>query len=672
MATTALTWCLALGLASGCASARADLPALDLDALDAFKKKHADADGIVLEDKVQIDYVPGENGEPAARVTTDYAVLIRTEAGRERFGQAEMGYRAALQDVLAFEAKVIRPGGDVDTYHLADADEGPSYARWVLYSDSRKLRMPFPRPPVGSIVQTRSVVLAKRMHLFSRRFFLGSSGVPSLSAIFDVCRPPGWDIDSRAVFRGKLTSHKATKRTVDGNVCDRFAAKDIVPRSKSEAMSPRFSDYPEIIVRLSKWTIDGKTSHGFATPKALSAWEYTEHYQPMREVNADIANLAAEIVASVPPRQEDQAAALYAWVRDNITYCAIELGMGGWKPYPATKVRAMRYGDCKDKATFLSGLLKSQGIASRPAGIYSHKGYPHPFTLPVLGRFNHAILVVDLPSGPVVVDPTTRTVPFGRLPVSDENAPILPVGEGGSELMTTEIAPPKAHRQKLIFIGEMDARGNVEGAYRFDAGGSPAWSFRYDLLTTPRGLWPKATERALQELARVKVSTSEIEAAAPPATPTPVMVKGTASMEIELLGRERVSILRLPELTTRSIGRIKFPRTSPIVFKHNRIDAVQLALTLPKGTKVSTPPPPTHLDTDFAAYDQVVHADASGRLIVDRTFVIKKPIVEAEHAKAVWEFLEAVAKAENQAVVLRRQTPLTSARTKAASSSVAP
>lgn len=650
-----------LGLTAGCKSPQATLPALKADGLDALQKQHEGADAVVLKDDFHVEYRAGKNGEPESVETTDYAVLILSEAARERFGRATLYYRAELQEVIAFEAKVIRPDQSVSTYSLADADVLPAYEQWVLFSDSRKLRMPFPRPPVGSVVQTRKVVRRARSHLFSSGYFLGTRNVPSVSALFEVCRPQTWGLESRVFLRGNPASHKALQRTENGQVCDRWEDKNIVSNVQSEAMAPNLTDLPEVVVRLSEWTIEGKTSRGFDTPKQMSAWEFSEHYQPMRQVNPDIAMLAAEIVADVPPRPEEQAAALYAWVRDNITYCAISLGMGGWKPHPSTEVRSNRYGDCKDKATFLSALLLSQGIASRPAGIYAHEGYPRPFTLPVLGRFNHAILVVDLPGGPVIVDPTTRTVPFGRLPVGDENAPILPASKGGSSLMTTPVAPPQDHRQKLTYVGEMDAEGNVEGTFRLDAFGAPAWDFRYDLLTTPRGLWPKATERAVSKLAHLQVSTSVIDTPAPPAKPKPMLAKGKATMEVELLGREDISILRLPQLTARSIGRIDLPRRDPIVFKHNRHDALQLALRLPEGTTISSPPPPVHLSTAFASFDLVIHADASGRLIVDRTLVIKQPIVAADRAKEVETFLEEVARAEHQAIVLRRGRSTTTA-----------
>ena len=52
------------------------------------------------------------------------------------------------------------------------------------------------------------------------------------------------------------------------------------------------------------------------------------------------------------------------YMQRNIRYVAIEVGIGGFQPHPAADVFAHQYGDCKDKATLLSTMLKQIGIDS--------------------------------------------------------------------------------------------------------------------------------------------------------------------------------------------------------------------------------------------------------------------------------------------------------------------
>jgi transglutaminase-like putative cysteine protease len=51
-------------------------------------------------------------------------------------------------------------------------------------------------------------------------------------------------------------------------------------------------------------------------------------------------------------------------VQHDIRYVAIELGIGAQQPHPASDVFTKRYGDCKDKATLLSSILKEIGVDS--------------------------------------------------------------------------------------------------------------------------------------------------------------------------------------------------------------------------------------------------------------------------------------------------------------------
>ena len=90
--------------------------------------------------------------------------------------------------------------------------------------------------------------------------------------------------------------------------------------------------------------------------------------------------------------------ALATFVQKDIRYVAIELGIGGLQPHPATEVFTHRYGDCKDKVTLLSSMLKEIGIDSHYVIINTRRGSVTENTPPNLG-FNHAIIAIQLPAG---------------------------------------------------------------------------------------------------------------------------------------------------------------------------------------------------------------------------------------------------------------------------------
>jgi transglutaminase-like putative cysteine protease len=122
---------------------------------------------------------------------------------------------------------------------------------------------------------------------------------------------------------------------------------------------------------------------------------------------------------------------LAQFVQHDIRYVAIELGIGGWQPHAAPEVFSHRYGDCKDKATLLSSMLREIGIDSYHVSINTERGSVTP-DVPAHLAFNHVILAIKLPDGlddPTLVatlrdpklgkilffDPTDELTPFGQI-----------------------------------------------------------------------------------------------------------------------------------------------------------------------------------------------------------------------------------------------------------------
>ena len=70
------------------------------------------------------------------------------------------------------------------------------------------------------------------------------------------------------------------------------------------------------------------------------------------------------------------------YVQSDIRYVAIELGIGGWQPHPAKDIYSNHYGDCKDKATLLSTMLKEIGVDSDYIVVNTRRGAVNAETPP--------------------------------------------------------------------------------------------------------------------------------------------------------------------------------------------------------------------------------------------------------------------------------------------------
>lgn len=120
--------------------------------------------------------------------------------------------------------------------------------------------------------------------------------------------------------------------------------------------------------------------------------------------------------------ESDKTHALYNWVTKNIRYVSARIGNERLVPHRAADVLRNRFGDCKDHVALLESLLNAAGIVSTPALVNSGES----FELSGAASFNplnHVITYV--PSLDLYLDSTAQFAPYGTLPVSVLDKPVV-------------------------------------------------------------------------------------------------------------------------------------------------------------------------------------------------------------------------------------------------------
>jgi transglutaminase-like putative cysteine protease len=106
----------------------------------------------------------------------------------------------------------------------------------------------------------------------------------------------------------------------------------------------------------------GSGKKGFENWAEMARWE-VGLVQGRRDPSPELKQKVLEVTASAPTTLA-KTQAIATFVQKDIRYVAIELGIGGWQPHTAQEIFAHRYGDCKDKATLMSAMLKEIGVDS--------------------------------------------------------------------------------------------------------------------------------------------------------------------------------------------------------------------------------------------------------------------------------------------------------------------
>lgn len=105
----------------------------------------------------------------------------------------------------------------------------------------------------------------------------------------------------------------------------------------------------------------------------------------------DFAPLVKEVLTAEVTTPLETMHASFNWIKKNFRYTGISLGQASIVPARPMQLIARRFGDCKDQATLLVGMLRELGIESHVVLVNSASvRYPNE-SVPGLNAFDHAI-----------------------------------------------------------------------------------------------------------------------------------------------------------------------------------------------------------------------------------------------------------------------------------------
>jgi hypothetical protein len=358
-------------------------------------------------------------------------------------------------------------------YHVPERDAVESAAfDGELYADQKikVLRVPAAEP--GSVVAFE-YELAGRPYAMQDMWRF-QSDLPVRRARYVLSLPEGWSHEARWMNAAGVEPQRVGTQLV-------WELSDVAAIEDERGAPPIHAVGGYVGI-----TFVPASGAGHRTWNDVARW-YQNLAEARRAVSPAIETKARALTASSPSAFE-KIAALAKFAQRDIRYVAIEVGIGGYQPHQADAVLSTLYGDCKDKVTLLSAMLRAIGIESHYVLVNSERGVVEE-RFPSLFGFNHAIIAVRLPAdapkglhaasnGLLFFDPTHPYVPAGELPPSLQKSRGLVVKGDGGELVELPSHPPAASRlvrtAKLTLMND----GTLEGEVHEIRSGSIAANIR--------------------------------------------------------------------------------------------------------------------------------------------------------------------------------------------------
>ena len=427
---------------------------------------------------------------------------------------------------------------------------------------------------------------------------------------------------------------------------------DSIAAWKEEPMSPAlYTQTSRVILGPTKFTYDGSEGK-------MNSWQELGQWvtglnngrdQLPTQRQAEIRQLTGEI--------KDTTLAvntLYQYMQQRTRYVGIQLGLGGFQPFPAETVDRLGYGDCKALSCYMKALLNCVGIPSYYvlAGAGSNMGITMP-DFPTIAQNNHAILCVPLHNDTIWLECTSQTQSCGYLGRFVAGRKVLLITPEGGKLTITPLLKSAKNLQLRTAEVQITPDGAMQATVKTNYSG-----YQFDNVSS---LFDKSKEDQKKKLLEdmgvpglvINSFGYEVKKEQIP------RVAESISMTSPTYATKTGTRLFIPmnTLNQRKIAPSKVDnRRMPVEQKYSYYDKDSIVFQLPKGYQVETIPKSKSFTTEYGEYHSTVTVQNEHAVYI-REVKILRGVWPKENYPSMVEFYTNIVSSDKARLVLKEQAP---------------
>ncbi len=436
------------------------------------KQRTNNAEEAAVIDRI-LNRVQFENDGTEVR-ETEAVVRIQSQAGLEEFGQLVFGYSSATEKLDVEYVRVRKPDGQVVlTPESTAQDFAPDVLKEApMYSDYRQRHISVAALQPGDTLEYRTVTrvltpLAAGNFWYEYTF---PKGVVVSEDRLEL------DIPKAREVKLKTPTHKPEIQETEDRRFYTWVVKDIQPERDKDKNDADEETGPDVqLTTFTDW-------------KQVAQW-YAKLRGERMTVDDSVRKKAEELTKGADTPTE-KARRLYDFVARNVRYVSISLGVGRYQPHSASDVLQNGYGDCKDKHTLFSALLRAEGIQSYPVLIDSSRKLDADVPSPA--QFDHVITAARLgtTTGLTWLDTTPEVTPFGLILYQLRNKQAVVASEDSEAgLQRTPADSPIKTFMHFTLDGKFTEFGVLDATLEVTAQGDRDWPMRASFRRFSQAQW---------------------------------------------------------------------------------------------------------------------------------------------------------------------------------------
>ena len=600
--------------------------------------------------------------------TRHVIIKILNEAGL-RYANVEIPFYSETE-VHNIKGRTIQRDGTIVTLQPEDVHEKSLFPEWVLYADSKAKVFAMPGAEVGSVMEYSYSMLYKRPFASAWEF---QRYEPVLLSTFTLDIPDYLRYNYMLSKTKQVEVEKSVSHPL-GRVKGEFKARNAPAITYEPFMPPR----SEVITKI-YFSLAALSWFGLTLPVEGDSWEilgdnYWYSANDKIKANRDIKSQVREIVKGATTEME-KIEKLYDFVQSEIRYAAIEIKEGRVVPHDPSEVFTNKYGDCKDKAFLLITMLKEAGIDALPVLARTRSSGEVIESFISFQQFDHMVITVSAEyftdmkdfeklvirgdkdyttsDDYVLLDATSRAVPFGQIPWYLEDTKALIIEEEGSRLVTIPSSSAGANKT----IRECEAEIHQDGSFlcsvktiRTGQEANGARSLLQRLSKTEQKEWFETSLTHVCPGAILKEhSISQLFDLSEPLILSYKFLVPQYAQDIDTFFVFCPSIFR-----NRMVGELtRETREHGITFDYCRTYIDGIYVKIPEGLKIKTLPDTLYKSSDFGDYSFSCFTDGE-RIVLNKQLSLRKTQIANEDYEHVKSFFEGISTSERRNVTLCR------------------
>lgn len=438
-----------------------------------------------------------------------------------------------------------------------------------------------------------------------------------------------------------------SKKDEAGNTNFTWIIQDY-PAIQTEPFSPSYKEFmPLVLTAPSTFTFSGVKGD-------LSSWKAFGEFIDV--LNKDRQVLPAESIAKVKqliancPDDRTKVKKLYEYMQSKTRYVSIQVGIGGYQPFPAETVDRLGYGDCKALSNYMKSLLDIAQIKSHYVLINAGSDAAPLVDEFSSSQFNHATLCVPLKQDTLWLECTSQISPLGFIGDFTDNRYALLIDGENSKIVKTKAYGLKDNVQSSYAEVNVSSDGNgianIKTQFYGDYYNDKMQLIHIDTKDREKAI---VNDLGIASFVLQSINVEEDKSEYP-------MI--TQSVKV-LMHNQLTNMSNKALISLNSINRIeRLPKTVTnrkisVDIRRPSRECDTICYVLPEGFTVDKFPAPIEVSSKFGQYK--AHCTSNGnRLIYVRDFILYNGRYEATEYTDLRDFLSKIMVADQQKCLINR------------------